>query len=118
MAPLGLHHVSIMTPDVEAARAFYIDVLGLTERTDRPDFGIGGAWLDAGGQQVHLVEGPTPSYTGQHFAFRVDDLDGLIADLRSRGFEVADPFESGVGRQTTVSDPAGNVVELNQPNAA
>src|SRR5436309_14797042 len=107
MRPTSIHHVSINVPDPEAALRFYVDVLGLTERTDRPDFGIGGAWLDAGGQQVHLVEGPTPSYTGQHFALRVDDLDSLIADLRSRGFEVAVPFESGVGRQTTVSDPAG-----------
>src|SRR5438270_8595101 len=116
MAPLGVHHVSIMTPDVDAALGFYVDVLGLTKRTDRPEFGIGGAWLDAGGQQVHLVEGPTPSYTGQHFAFLVDDLDGLITDLRGRGYEIDEPFDSGVGRQTTVKDPCGNVVELNQPN--
>jgi catechol 2,3-dioxygenase-like lactoylglutathione lyase family enzyme len=117
MAVIGVHHVSIMTPDVAAARHFYLDVLGLTERTDRPDFGIGGAWIDAGGQQIHLVEGPVPSYTGQHFALRIDDLDEFVAYLRGEGFEVDDPFVSGVGRQTTVTDPCGNVVELNQPNA-
>jgi len=117
MPTLGVHHVSIMTPDVAAAYGFYTEVLGLTPRSDRPDFGIGGAWLDVGGQQVHLVEGPTPTYTGQHFALLVDDLDGLVADLRGQGFEVADPFDSGVGRQTTVTDPCGNVVELNQPHA-
>ena len=115
MQPLGLHHVSIMTPDVDAAYAFYTEVLGLTERSDRPDFGIGGAWLDAGGQQVHLVEGAAPDNAGQHFALRVEDLDGVVAELRAKGFEVADPFASGVGRQTTVKDPCGNVVELNQP---
>jgi len=90
-------------------------VLGLSVRTDRPDFGVGGAWLDAGGQQVHLIEGPTPNSAGQHFALRVDDLDGVIAELRGQGFDVADPFETAVSRQTTISDPAGNVVELNQP---
>jgi glyoxylase I family protein len=116
MRPLGVHHVSIMTPDVDATLEFYVDVLGLTVRADRPDFGIGGAWLDAGGQQLHLVEGPTPNNAGQHFALLVDDLDGVLNELRSRGFEVADPFDSGVGRQTTVTDPVGNVVELNQPN--
>lgn len=115
MKPLGVHHVSIMTPDVEAAVAFYTDVLGLTLRTDRPDFGIGGAWLDAGAEQVHLVEGSVPTEAGQHFALRVADLDGVVAELRGRGLEVADPFTTGVGRQTTVRDPAGNVVELNQP---
>jgi glyoxylase I family protein len=116
MQPLGVHHVSIMTPDVEAALAFYTDVLGLTVRDDRPDFGIGGAWLDAGDQQVHLVEGAVPSEAGQHFALRVGDLEAVVAELRGRGLDVPDPFVTGVGRQTTVRDPAGNVVELNQPD--
>lgn len=113
---LGIHHVSLMTPDVSAALAFYTDVLGLTVRDDRPDFGIGGAWLDAGGQQVHLVEGAVPTSAGQHFALRVGDLDGLVEELRRRGIEVREPIATGVGRQTTVTDPCGNVVELNQPN--
>lgn len=116
MQPLGLHHVSIMTPDVDAAYAFYTDVLGLTPRTDRPDFGIGGAWLDAGDQQVHLVEGATPNNAGQHFALRVGDLAGIIAELRGKGIDVDEPFVTDVGRQTTVKDPCGNVIELNQPN--
>ena len=38
MTPLGVHHVSINVDDVEAARRFYVDILGLTERTDRPAF--------------------------------------------------------------------------------
>ena len=104
-----------MTPKVDETVAFYVDVLGLELRTDRPDFGVGGAWLDAGGQQVHLIEGPMPTYTGQHFALRVDDLDGVVAELRGRGFDVGDPLETAVSRQTVVRDPAGNVVELNQP---
>ena len=117
MQPIGVHHVSIMVPDVEAGLRFYVDVLGLTPRTDRPDFGIGGAWLDAGGQQVHLVEGATPTRAGQHFALRVQDLDAVVAELRGHGLEVRDAMATGVGRQTTVEDPAGNVVELNEPNA-
>ena len=61
MRPLAVHHVSINVDDVEAALAFYTDLLGLSLRTDRPDFGFGGAWLDAGGQQVHLIEGSPPA---------------------------------------------------------
>ncbi len=37
MKTVGVHHVSINVDDLEAARAFYVDRLGLTERTDRPD---------------------------------------------------------------------------------
>ena len=116
MRPLGVHHVSIMVPDVDAAFRFYVEVLGLTPRSDRPDFGIGGAWLDAGGQQVHLVEGAPPTSAGQHFALQVDDLEAVVAELRGHGLEVAEPMVTGVGRQTVVVDPAGNVVELNQPD--
>jgi catechol 2,3-dioxygenase-like lactoylglutathione lyase family enzyme len=105
-----------MAPDLDGAFAFYTEVLGLTPRTDRPDFGVGGAWLDAGAQQVHLVEGETPTLTGQHFALRVDDLDAVVAELRAKGFDIGEPLHTGVGRQTTITDPCGNVVELNQPN--
>jgi glyoxylase I family protein len=82
MRPLAVHHVSINVDDVEAAIAFYCDTLGLEQRTDRPDFGFGGAWLDAGGQQVHLIEGTTPAGHGQHFALLVDSLDETVAELR------------------------------------
>ena len=114
MQPLGVHHVSIMVEDVAAAVQFYTGTLGLTIRDDRPEFGIGGAWLDAGAQQLHLVEGRPPTQAGQHFALLVGDLDGLIADLRAAGHDVRDPFATPVSKQTTISDPAGNLVELHQ----
>jgi catechol 2,3-dioxygenase-like lactoylglutathione lyase family enzyme len=111
----GVHHVSINVTDVDEAIGFYTDVLGLTVRGDRPDFGFGGAWLDVGGQQVHLIESPVPQGLGQHFALRVDDLDGVVAELRSGGVEVSDPSPVGTSRQAFLSDPAGNLVELHQP---
>jgi catechol 2,3-dioxygenase-like lactoylglutathione lyase family enzyme len=111
----GIHHVSINVGDVAAAQSFYVDVLGLRARDDRPDFGFDGAWLDCGGQQVHLIEGPVPDGLGQHFAFAVADLDGAVAELRSRGIEVSDPRPVGPGRQCFLNDPSGNLVELNAP---
>ena len=112
MEPLGLHHVSINVDDVEAARRFYVDVLGLTERRDRPAFSFGGAWLDAGDQQVHLIEAPPPPELGQHFAMAVADLDAAVAELRDRGIDVSDPQPVGTRRQAFLTDPAGNRVEL------
>ncbi len=115
MQVLGVHHVSVNVGDVAAAKSFYVDVLGLVERDDRPDFRIGGAWLDAGGQQVHLVEGVPPADLGQHLALQVADLDEAIATLRSRGVEVSAPLVTAGARQAFLHDPAGNLVELNQP---
>ena len=114
MRPLAVHHVSINVDDVEAALAFYTDLLGLSARTDRPDFAFGGAWLDAGEQQVHLIEGSAPAGLGQHFALLVDDLDGTVAELRERAVEVSDPKPVGSSRQAFLTDPSGNLVELHQ----
>src|SRR5438270_63887 len=114
MQPLAVHHVSIMVPDVEKALDFYTDVLGLEQRPDRPELGIGGAWLDAGPQQLHLVEGESPPGLGQHFALLVEDLDAAIAELRDGGEEVSDPRPIGRSLQAFVSDPSGNLIELHQ----
>jgi len=111
--PLGIHHVSINVHDTAAAVAFYTDVLGLTVRSDRPDFSFGGAWLDLGGQQVHLLEIAVPEDRGQHFAIAVDDLDAAVRDIRDRGVEVSDPKPVGSARQSFLRDPSGNLVELN-----
>jgi glyoxylase I family protein len=112
--PLGVHHVAITVPDAEEALRFYVDVLGLRQRTDRPDFGIVGAWLDAGGQQVHLIQGTPPESKGQHFALWFADLDGVVGELRARGLTVGDPGGVGADRATFVVDPAGNAVELHE----
>ena len=115
MQPLGVHHVSINVRDAAESLAFYTEVLGLTQRTDRPDFSFGGAWLDIGGQQVHLIEGAVPDGLGQHFAIRVDDLDAVVRELRERGIDVASPKPVGTALQTFVFDPSGNMIELHQP---
>ncbi len=115
MQPTGVHHVSINVPDVPIALAFYTDLLGLSERSDRPDFGFGGAWLDAGdGQQVHLIEAAAPADLGQHFALAVADLEATIGELRGRGLEVSGASPVAGGLQAFLHDPAGNTVELFQ----
>ena len=111
---MGVHHVSVNVGDVPAAVRFYVDVLGMTQRDDRPDFGFDGAWLNAGAQQLHLIAGSVPKGEGQHFALRVGDLDAVIDELRGRGVQVGDASAVGKGRQAFVLDPSGNLVELHQ----
>jgi glyoxylase I family protein len=118
MEPIGVHHVSVNVIDVEEALSFYTGTLGLKQRSDRPNFGFGGAWLDAGdGQQVHLIEAPVPPDLGQHLALGVADLSATVTELRDGGLEVTDPIEVGPGYQAFLHDPAGNTIELFQCGA-
>lgn len=117
MRALGVHHVSINVTDVPEALAFYVDVLGLSQRSDRPDFGFGGAWLDVGAQQIHLIAAEPPGDRGQHVALHVEDIDAVVSELQERGVAVSAPKAVGTGRQSFLHDPSGNLVELNQPAA-
>jgi len=114
MEPLAIHHVSVNVVHVEEAVAFYTGVLGGTLRDDRPDFAFGGAWINFGDQQVHLIEAPVPPKVGQHFAIRVDDLDSVVEELRAKGLELGDPVAVGRNRQAFLDDPAGNAIELHE----
>jgi catechol 2,3-dioxygenase-like lactoylglutathione lyase family enzyme len=115
MKPSGIHHVSICVTDATRGLEFYRDVLGMTQ-LPRPDLGPG-YWLDAGGQQVHLMEMDTDPPRANHFAIRVDDVGAAVDDLRAQGVEVH-PIDHipGAGRQAFLHDPFGNFIELNQPD--
>lgn len=112
--PLAVHHVAVNVSDPAESVAFYTGILGGVVRDDRPDFGFGGAWIDVGATQVHLVEAAVPPNVGQHFAILVEDLEDVVVELRTKGFEVEDPVTVGPDRQTFVSDPSGNLIELHQ----
>lgn len=115
---LGVHHVSLNVDDLEASLAFYVDQLGL-EVLPRPDFGFPGAWLRSGAQELHLMQVEDHvAPKGQHFAFRVTDLDGTLEALQAQGIEVSKAFELPSGRQAFLHDPAGNMLELNEPKPA
>lgn len=125
MEPLALHHVAVPVTDLDEAVDFYVRVLGLTLRPERPH-GIGaGAWLSAGaapqegdgvgsGQQVHLTVGTPTTSAGAHFALLVRDVDAAAAELRGHGVPVSAPTAVGAARQAFLSDPSGNAVELHE----
>ncbi len=96
-----LHHVSLPVSDIDKARKFYGDVLGLEEDMRRPDFEFKGAWYKLGDRHVHLI---VPSATERptlrlgkaidlhdaHLAIRVRSFSGAIAHLESRGYRRTD----------------------------
>ena len=126
MKLLGIDHVSLNVHDAEESHRFYTEVLGL-EVLERPDFPFPGSWLGCNNAAVHLIEqkGFVPP-EGQHFAFAVEDIDGVLEELRKRGtnmkgrsgmLEAGKVYEiPGVGRQAFIFDPTGNLLELNESN--
>jgi catechol 2,3-dioxygenase-like lactoylglutathione lyase family enzyme len=84
-----LDHATIVTPELERARRFFVDVAGLTEGR-RPPFAIGGYWLYANGRPaIHLIDATLPGHAGRavpridHIAFRID-TDAEWQALRQR----------------------------------
>lgn len=119
MELLGIHHVSINVSDLDETVVFYTDTLGMKVLLNRPDDYISapGRWLECpNGQQVHLIHQPMPDNRGQHFAFRVSDLDEVRKTLSDQGIELGRDREMpGICRQASCADPSGNRVEFNQP---
>jgi catechol 2,3-dioxygenase-like lactoylglutathione lyase family enzyme len=119
MAIRGIDHVNIGTHRLEETRAFFRDVLGLTEGW-RPAFPFGGAWLYAGERAVvHLVElsaprGPSAAAALDHFAFAIDDYDGVVERLEAAGVKYRSVDVPGAPiRQIFIRDLNGVNIELN-----
>ena len=121
-----LHHVSINVTDLERARHFYSVVLGLSE-VPRPPFYFAGIWYGLGERQLHLiVHPPTRTLRGTslidgrdgHFALRIADFDAVLAHLQAHRVPLVDRRENATPwAQIFVTDPDGNVIELNAPRA-
>jgi catechol 2,3-dioxygenase-like lactoylglutathione lyase family enzyme len=68
--------------DLERARAFYADKLGLEPAEERPG---GLLYRCAGGEFALFASGGAPSGAHTQMAFDVDDLAATVAALRDRG---------------------------------
>ena len=116
-----LHHVSINVTDLERAKRFYGEVLGL-EPIARPPFDFAGAWFRLGDRQLHLiVHPPTRTLRGTneissregHFAIAVGDYAAARARLEAAGVQFdARPQGATPWAQIFLSDPDGNLIEL------
>src|SRR5215470_6705569 len=113
----GMNHFTVLTSDLDASRAFYVDLLGLTEGF-RPDLGFPGAWLYAGDQAIlHIVAGrgvpANPRGVIDHMAFSASDLPAIAAGLKARGIQYDLRRLPGSGAwQLFCHDPNGARVEL------
>lgn len=114
----GIGGVFFKARDPKALSAWYRDVLGLSVET------WGGVMFPSGGAPMTLWM-PFDSAT-THFApstrefminFTVDDLDGLLAALKSKGIEPLKREADDHGSFAWILDPEGTKVELWEPKA-
>jgi catechol 2,3-dioxygenase-like lactoylglutathione lyase family enzyme len=126
---IHLHHVSLPVTNLERSKAFYREVLGLSE-IERPAFEFAGAWYALGDRQLHLIVHDKPTLRSRgidshdaHFALRVASYRGTVAFLESRGYskDAREPTkrlrENQWGKagfpQVFILDPDRHVIELN-----
>jgi lactoylglutathione lyase len=119
----GLNHVSVVAHDLPVSVSFYVDELGL-EPVPTPDFGYPVAWLRAGTCQLHLFERPGEPPSHAHFGLEVADFMSVYRRLKALGVLDHDTFGNMMyelpdgGIQMYARDPAGNLVEIDHPDAS
>ena len=123
-------HIAILVDNMDGPLAFWRDALGLelTHRKDVPAEMAEVAFLPTGGSEVELVR-PTSDDSGlarflekrgpgmHHICLEVDDIEGMIAQLKARGVLLIDnePRTSPDGRKYAFIHPKsafGVMVEL------
>jgi methylmalonyl-CoA/ethylmalonyl-CoA epimerase len=132
MGVARIEHIALVVADLDAAIAHYASVWGLEvshrERVD--DQGVDEAMLPLGDSHLQLLGSTTPDSTvakflerrGEglhHIAYEVDDLEGMLAELKYKGIELIDeqPRLGGRGHMVAFVHPRSNhglLVELIQ----
>ncbi len=124
-----IHHVSLPVTDLDRAKRFYREILGLQE-IERPPFDFPGAWFGVGPNQLHLIVGENQTLRADkgvdsrdiHFAVRVRSFREALEFLRAKGYaeDAAGLMNMKVSEHATagfpqiyILDPDRNVVEIN-----
>jgi catechol 2,3-dioxygenase-like lactoylglutathione lyase family enzyme len=115
----GINHVSISAVDLEESTRFYEDVLSM-ERIPTPTFASPVQWLRVGNMQLHLFLDDRPARTRHHLGITIDDFDAAYQAVKALtsdtwGWQLVELPSRQV--QLYFRDPAGNLIELNWPDA-
>src|SRR5262245_17575693 len=105
----GVHAV-IFTRDAEADRAFFRDVL------DFPSVDAGGGWLIFALPPAELAAHPADENGRHELYLMCDDVHATIAELRTKGVDVARAVtDEGFGLVTAIRLPGGGELGLYEP---
>lgn len=117
MRILGIHHVQVTVSkaDEQAARHFYLEVLGLTELPKPEHLRVrGGFWCQLGDKQLHLSleEKVDRQATKAHVAYAVDDLKAWREHLEAHDIKIGDSIPIAGMDRFECRDPFGNRIEV------
>jgi catechol 2,3-dioxygenase-like lactoylglutathione lyase family enzyme len=108
-------YVRVPVTDIDEAKRFYGEVLGLRENPNSP----GGDWIEyeAGNVTLAVMTPHTHDYDFERLppatiALRVADVAKARATLESAGLDVGEMWDSGKCNGVGVADPSGNRILL------
>jgi catechol 2,3-dioxygenase-like lactoylglutathione lyase family enzyme len=114
--PKQISVASLWTEDVPATVRFYREVIGLqlcpcqARHMDPPHFDVGGAYLAILKGKTLFVQ---DAEVFPQVALAVDDLDAVIARLKSHHVELLKGVEEDPdSRWIFIRDPGGNLIEV------
>lgn len=111
-----LGNINLFVRDIERARRFYAEVIGLSEDTERsaaPSFYL----LNAGEATITLQDGATPGAdfgvgTSVELGFAVENVEAAAEKLRAFGAEMGATQQMGWGTAIDARDPDGHRITL------
>jgi predicted enzyme related to lactoylglutathione lyase len=122
----SFHWNELLTNDPEAAKRFYVDIVGWT--TQAMPMPSGGTYtILMNGEQpaagiMDIKETHAPAGTPPHWTayIAVDDVDAAVVKVEKGGGKVHVPcFDvEGIGRIAMIEDPTGAVIGIMTPAAA
>jgi lactoylglutathione lyase len=102
---IGVNHVALEVPDLEAALALYGRIFAFELRGRVP----GAAFIDMGDQFIALMQGRRQGPDDErHFGLVVDDVAAVRAAVEREGLEIIDPGARGLDFE----DPWGNRFQI------
>lgn len=108
----GLNFVLIHVGDIERARAFYTEKLGLTVEAEAPGF-VQFARPDDQGAALAIVQRPVET---PELWWDVEDADAAHASLVGNGVEISSALEDKpFGRTFAIKDSEGNTMSFVKP---
>lgn len=113
---VSLDHAHIFASDLDATVGFFRTMFKARVVWDEVVAGVRGVRLQVGRAFILIYDQPPKGPRGgafHHLGIETDDLDGLVRQMKSRGFAFRKPVQEGGGfKYVMISGPDELLIEL------